>query len=515
MNFCRVLLPLRLNWHPTYSCEDDLRVGERVRLKFAGRSYMAVVLELGVDPDISPDRILPIESGVEGLPDISAEELRFWKFISEYYMCTMGEVYKAAYPSLKTDSEVILARKIAKGKAPAPLPAQLHLHSDACAKPMVLVGSGRLPLYENAIRSTLDCGRSVLVLVCETKQGDNLGRSLQKTFENSVMSFNCKLTPVRRRTVAQALREASRPALVIGTRSSLFLPFRDLGLIIVDEEQDTSYKQSDSSPRYNARDLALALAHIHDASSILGTCCPSLETAFNIRTGKYEKRELPFGNASVEIVDVAAELRKNGMRGLFSRKSIDASAACSSILIVRGWEKEDELRQQSAALFPSAQLSVLTQNAARLDNSLYDLVIVMQADAFFDSSDFRSDEHLLQLLCSLRERTRKLLVQTAKGQHPVFAALKGGDGEELLLKERKAFNLPPFVRMVEIDAGKYAEDFAKLLPVPCVKMGRILRISLPRSAAAGSIKQEITGLAASFEKRSKGKAHIYFNVDPQ
>lgn len=131
---------------------------------------------------------------------------------------------------------------------------------------------------------------------------------------------------------------------MLGTRSSIFLPYHDLGLIIVDEEHDTSYKQDAPAPRYNGRDTALMLARIYGAEIILGTATPSLESLYNCRIGRMKKVDLPeryYGasDSDVEIIDTSAERRKRGMAGNFSFKLIQrirtALADGGQVLLLR------------------------------------------------------------------------------------------------------------------------------------------------------------------------------------
>ena len=113
--YVQVLLPLRLQWIPTYSAPTPLEPGRRVCVALSGRSYDGVVWRSLERPDLPPDRIQPVLSVRDDLPAVTPEELRFWEFLSAYYLCTLGEVYKAAFPLLKVRSERtaadILARK--------------------------------------------------------------------------------------------------------------------------------------------------------------------------------------------------------------------------------------------------------------------------------------------------------------------------------------------------------------------------------------------------------------------
>ena len=103
--YIQVILPLRLEWDPCYRLPEGMRaeVGSRVRVLFAHKEYVGTVSAVDVTPDISEDRILPILSMEDGLPQILPEEIRFWKMISDYYLCSIGEVYKAIYLSMKLE----------------------------------------------------------------------------------------------------------------------------------------------------------------------------------------------------------------------------------------------------------------------------------------------------------------------------------------------------------------------------------------------------------------------------
>ncbi|MBQ1646849.1 MAG: hypothetical protein II047_00005, partial [Bacteroidales bacterium] len=108
--YIKLILPLRLEWEPCYSTAAELAIGERVAVVFAHKRVIGVVSETDVTPDIDPSRIHSVLGVETGLEKISPEEISLWRFMAEYYLCSIGEVYKAAYPSLKTHSEESSAR---------------------------------------------------------------------------------------------------------------------------------------------------------------------------------------------------------------------------------------------------------------------------------------------------------------------------------------------------------------------------------------------------------------------
>ena len=119
--YVSVILPLKLEWEPCYylpaGIGADVVVGTRVMVRFAGKSYVGAVSATGIVPEVEDRKIMPILSVVEGLPPVSRGELELWRFVAEYYLCTIGEVYKAAYPSLKIGMEMSRARQEERRKS--------------------------------------------------------------------------------------------------------------------------------------------------------------------------------------------------------------------------------------------------------------------------------------------------------------------------------------------------------------------------------------------------------------
>ena len=486
--FIQVILPLRLEWEPFYYQEIELsesagdasglfpvtstgsvterdkeqvRVGDRVRVNFAGKEYVGVVSmadagkqaeEMGI-----VDKVKPILGMAEGLEPVTKEEIELWRQIAEYYLCTVGEVYKAAYPAQKVEKEVVQARqealkvereeknrtKIAdkikrleeRAEKKAELAAKARksksreryladkemlegeigllvreltsmvgelcrttgsvtgygdsvtYHQDeepiggsiietsegtekeislsaaqeeayskikeifAKGKPALLhgvTGSGKTEIYLKLAQETLAMGKNVLYLVPEIALSRQLEDRISETFPE-LLVFHSGETMSRKREVATVLRHAGEPAegkgyVVLGTRSAIFLPHKNLGLVIVDEEHDTSYKQDSPAPRYNGRETAIMMAKIFGANVILGSATPSLESLYNCSVGRYglvtlNKRFYDAADLDIEIIDTIAERRKNGMIGNFSRKLIEHIGKClgehRQVLILR------------------------------------------------------------------------------------------------------------------------------------------------------------------------------------
>jgi len=426
--FISVILPLKLEWEPCYSLPegmDDIAEGDRVRVRFAGKDYIGVVSAIDVIPESRIEKILCISDVEHDMEPISKEEICLWRQIADYYLCTVGEVYKAAYPYGKTNMEEAKARAEARkqekqersanilksrienirgrllrkeeayekakkdstretyrkqiedlirllsekekqleelGKThdtdkvkadfscpdltvPQRIAYDLIQSSFASHKPVLLhgvTGSGKTEIYMKAAAEALSRGRNVLYLIPEIALSRQLEDRLIAYFGDYLLTYHSALTAAAKRDMAHAVR--SGRYIVLGTRSSIFLPHHDLGLIIIDEEHDSSYKQDSPAPRYNGRDSAIMLSKIHGSDTILGSATPSLESLYNCNTGKYNLVQLTeryhgATDSAIEIIDTKAERRKRGMIGNFSIKLIkhieSALASGSQTLILR------------------------------------------------------------------------------------------------------------------------------------------------------------------------------------
>ncbi len=187
-----------------------------------------------------------------------------------------------------------------------------------------VTSSGKTEVYMRLIDEVLKGGRQVLYLLPEIAITTQITERLAKLFGDKLLVYHSKFSDNERVEVWNRLLRTGEPMLVLGVRSSLFLPFRDLGLIIIDEEHENTYKQQDPAPRYHARNAALVLAGMHGAKTLLGSATPSIDSYFNATTGKYglvelavryEDRLMP----EIRTVDIKELRRKKIMKDtLFS-----------------------------------------------------------------------------------------------------------------------------------------------------------------------------------------------------
>ncbi|WP_439129419.1 replication restart helicase PriA [Polaribacter sp.] len=191
-----------------------------------------------------------------------------------------------------------------------------------------ITSSGKTEVYTKLIQEVLDAGKQVLFLLPEIALTTQIITRLEFYFGNQISVFHSKYSMNERVEVwNNVLENKTKAQIILGARSSVFLPFSNLGLIVVDEEHETSYKQFEPSPRYNARDAAIVLAKIHQAKILLGSATPSLESYFNAQQKKYGFVELNrrFGNVQlpkIELIDVKEKHRKKEMNGHFSDRML-------------------------------------------------------------------------------------------------------------------------------------------------------------------------------------------------
>lgn len=187
-----------------------------------------------------------------------------------------------------------------------------------------VTSSGKTEIYSQLIFEYLKLDKQILYLVPEIALTTQLVSRLQQFFGNSVAVFHSKYSSNERIEVWQkTLQNSEKAQIVVGARSALFLPFHDLGLIIVDEEHEQTFKQQEPSPRYHARDAAIVLANFHGAKVVLGSATPSLETFYNTTTDKFGFVTLSerFRNVAlpkIEIVDLKDQYFRKKMIGHFS-----------------------------------------------------------------------------------------------------------------------------------------------------------------------------------------------------
>lgn len=192
-----------------------------------------------------------------------------------------------------------------------------------------VTSSGKTEVYVKLIEECLEQDKQVLYLLPEIALTTQLISRLQEYFGEKIAIYHSKYNVQERLEVwNNVLLAKNKAQIVIGARSAMFLPFSDLGLLLVDEEHEGSFKQFDPAPRYHARDAAIVLGSLHTSKILLGSATPSVESYHNVKTGKYGYAEITrrYGNVlmpDMELVDIKEAQRKKRMKGHFSERLLE------------------------------------------------------------------------------------------------------------------------------------------------------------------------------------------------
>ncbi len=527
--YADIIIPLNFRDYVTYSIPDELMgkvvPGSIVNVNLAQVSCNGVVVRLTDRPSFSDGKIRAIKE-IVNLPPISEKNLAFLQAVSDYYCCSPSDVFRFAAPS----TTKVLKKKQAGGTEQLPSVDEITVPTLTNSQQVALAqicenmrvgkttllkgvsGSGKTEVYINIALAQLRKGCTTLLLVPEQAMCRQMQMRLKKIFGARLLVFHSGKTPADRRAVYQCVAKSDEPYVVLGLRSALFLPFdKRLGVIIVDEEHDSSYKQNEPAPRYHGRDTALMLGRAIGAPVLLGSSTPSFETIYNVRSGKYvqvnlEEKYFGEGNCEICIIDMAAERRKNAVRGtlslplikaigetlelgrqclVFSSRSAETMQIAEDILLhfpEAAIERVDadavKDKKELDAIIDrfkkgSADILVGSQMIAKgFDFDNIGLAAVIKAETLSSASDFRADERTLHLLLQFKGRAEhrpvqsRMYVQTLRASHPIFQALRNNLSEntyETLLCERYDMEFPPYVRLIKITLRSASEEHLQRL----------------------------------------------------
>jgi len=533
-----------------------------------------------------------------------------------------------------------------------------------------VTGSGKTRVYLELMQEALARGEQVLYLLPEVALTTQIIRRLQKTLGDTVTVYHHRITNNERVEVWNKVGSSTvgsgqsapslaapdcqlptdelpteTPTCILGARSALFLPYTNLGLVIVDEEHDTSYKQNDPAPRYNGRDAAIYLAHLHGAKVLLGTATPSLETYHNARSGKYGLVEMPerFGGIQmpeIVVVDAKEEQKQRKLQSHFTSVLLDELKAAlargeQAILFQNrrgyaptlrcntcGWHSEcihcdvsltyhkfrnnlqchycgyqmelaktcpacgghelnlqgfgtEKIEDELKIYLPDANIGRMDYDAVRtkdahariindfeerridvlvgtqmvtkgLDFENVSVVGVISADQLLQFPDFRSGERGFQLITQVagragrRGKRGKVIVQAMNPSHPVIREVIDNDFQafyEREIMERKAFEYPPFSRLIKITIKHKKPDvlnrgtkiFAQVMkaklgkrllgptvpPVSRVREYYLLDIliKMERNPNLWKLTKDLIGEATRVMQQQEGFSTVRVNVD--
>ena len=349
-----VILPVPFETF-TYSIppgmEGNVSEGSRVLVQFGRtKTYAGIVLNIR-QQDTKPARnfvIKPIIDTLDEVPIVIPSQIEFWKWIASYYLAPLGDVYKAACPAglkkgkakPKSNRKQVLTQSIPPEENGTQTPTTLNSYQqeafdqiNACQQPICLLhgvtSSGKTEIYIHLILQAISKGQQVLYLLPEIALTTQIMERLRRVFGNRLGVYHSKFSDTERANIYQQQLSDHPYDVILGVRSSIFLPFQRLGLVIIDEEHETSYKQQDPAPRYHARNAAMMLARQFGAKTILGTATPSIETYYRARSGQYGYVSLTHRYADmqlpdIEVVDIKRLRFQKRMHGAFSPRLIEA-----------------------------------------------------------------------------------------------------------------------------------------------------------------------------------------------
>lgn len=340
--FANVIVPVPIGGLFTYavpeSMERMVKVGSRVRVSFGAKEGVFGIIACTHDTAPQDFEVKEIEE-VMDVP-VTEGQLTLWRWIAHYFMSPIGEVLKAAIPTA-------VRNKAKAGGVPAGA-AQTILRAPVNAKPLTaaqqrahdailttfetkevtllhgVTSSGKTEIYIHLIKRELEAGHQVLYLLPEIALTVQITERLKAVFGERIGIYHSRHTDAERARLWWRQRSEQPYDIILGARSAMFLPFDRLGLVIIDEEQDSSYKQHDPAPRYHGRSTAIMLARMHRAKTLLGTATPCMETYHNaFVTGKYGlvglyERYAGIALPEIHIVDTAQLRRRREMTGIFS-----------------------------------------------------------------------------------------------------------------------------------------------------------------------------------------------------
>ncbi|MBO7321632.1 MAG: hypothetical protein J6U80_06885, partial [Bacteroidales bacterium] len=355
-------------------------------------------------------------------------------------------------------------------------------------------------------------------------------------------------TTAKRREATKALLSPT-PHIIIGLRSALFLPFRNLGLVIVDDEHSPLYKQSEPTPRYHGRDTALILAQLHNADIILSSPTPSFESLHNVMIGKYQELTLPQelladhpndATESLKIVDFSKEFRTGSTKGALTNIALAAlreraAKGIKTAIFRPKWafpQAEQEWRPELEDALEGIKTEIFTE-IQQLESlkAKPSFIVVIQGEALLSPKNFRAEERALQQIMKIVEIAKsgksegQVIVQTSLYRHNIFKHLCGKVPFETLLQERAELNLPPFSRIIQITMHcdsfqkmeQKGEEVTKAIkmsgatdfdgPIPISEESCMFQIRLHKNKGAQKIKRQLSSALYYFE-------NVIIDVDP-
>lgn len=323
MNFYDILLPVPFDKPFTYKSAESIPLFQIVEVSFGSRTLLGLNTGQSVNSDLNTDKIKNVEKILNY--QLSHEQFDFIKKMSSYNLIPLGMVLKMHLSAPKAFEEKY--QKLPTLECQNPKKITLNNEQLACYNSLKaklnsgfsvsvlhgITGSGKTEVYLNLVEDLYNQGKQALILLPEILLTSQLTSRFKSRLGHEIIEWHSSLTPKTRAISWNHVRSSS-PLVIAGARSALFLPYNNLGLIIIDEEHDSSFKQEEGSC-YNARDMAILYAKTNKIPVILSSATPSIETEYNARTGKFDYFSLKsrYGASklpNIEIIDSSIESEK-------------------------------------------------------------------------------------------------------------------------------------------------------------------------------------------------------------
>lgn len=429
-NYIQVVLDLPIDKVFDYVVPEhlkkDIEIGKRVWVEFRNKKTVAYVVGLLEESKLK--KIKEIKNVIDSYPVIDSSLLSLSKWISKYYFCSWGEALAITLPpALRKGQQKTRLTALPPTKCPWVQPETFLVYENA---------QERIKIYLRMIEDVLKQNKGVIVLVPEISLTTKIIAKFVSHFGKTVAQYHSSLSSAQQFQEWQRIKKGESK-IVIGTRSAVFSPLKNLGLIIVDEEQDNSYKE-ESIPRYNAREVAIKRAEIEKITTVLGSDTPSLKSYHYAKLRKYrflktEQKEKGF--LRVKLIDKG---REDFSVSPFLKTKIDEYLQKKERVII--YERLGK------------QKKVRGENFSKLG-----LIGIISADSILNLPNFLASEHTLQLLSQIvkqaQEARAELIIQTYNSTHFSITAAVKQDYEVFYKQEiiyRRELNYPPFVHFINI-----------------------------------------------------------------
>lgn len=457
MNYVQVILDLPVDKVFDYAIPEPLReeieIGKRVWVEFRNKKTVAYIVGLLKESKLK--KVKEIKKVIDSQPIITSSLLSLAKWLSEYYFCSWGEALAMTLPTgLRRGQKKTIKKGFAEERVKSKkktenlgLSPEQSLAADKIvraikqAQPQTFLvyeqPEERIKIYLRLIEHILSQNKGIIVLVPEISLTPGIIARFISHFGEIIAQYHSQLSSRQQFQEWQRVKKGDAK-VVIGTRSAVFSPLKNLGLIIVDEEQDNSYKE-ESIPRYNARNVAIKRAEIGKAIVVLGSDIPSLESYYNAESKKYQLLKLRAKSDNISLnARVIDRNREDFSVSPFLRTKIQEHLQKGERVVV--YERLGKERRVEGESF-----------------SKLGLIGVVFADSILNFPNFLASERTFGLLSQIVREAQKakaeLIIQTYNPAHFSITAAVKQNYEDFYKEEityRQELNYPPFAHFINI-----------------------------------------------------------------